>query len=441
MEEFENEEKKAEQVETSETTETTETNEVAEPEIMPQSDGLDEFEYSPVEPSNPENRKGLKIFALVLAAIILLTGACSVGYFLGRKNIISSGNKHTEAELAQKPANTDEMTAAQVYEKVNKSIVGIRIYNSKGAFTDASGVVYSKEGYIVSNDHIYANFGAPKFKVYTYDGKEYNAEYIAGDKVSDLCILKVSGADLTPAEFGDSSNLFCGEHVVAIGRPSDAADDTSITSGIITLPRRRVKNDSSYTVSYIQTDAAINPGSSGGALVNMYGQVIGITSSKMSTDQYELVGFAMPTVMMKRMVEDMLKNGKVTERAKLGITYTEVTSIYVEVGECESKGLLIASVSNDSDLYGKVTEGDIITHVNGLEITRDDVILNVIEDCKAGDTITLTVLSKGISKDYSVKLLANSGESSYSEVENDSSSESEDSQNPGGGTFDFPFVD
>lgn len=418
-------------------------------EITPTPVSAERFDYSPVSPApKGKSGKGIKVFSLILAAVILITGACSIGYFYGKKNIFAAENSHTEAELAQRPADTDEMTDAQVYEKVNKSVVGIRIYNSSGAYVDASGVVYSKEGYIVSNDHIYAEFGAPKFKVYTYDGKEYPATFIAGDQVADLCILKVDGAKLIPAEFGDSTKLFCGEHVVTVGRPSDATDESSITKGVVSLPRRRVKNDSNYASSYIQTDAAINPGSSGGALSNMYGQVIGITTSKLSGLQYDSVGFALPSAMMKRIAEDMIENGKVTKRAKLGITYTEITSVYVETGNYSNVGLLIASVTNDSDLYGKVKEGDIITHVNGKEITGDDVILDVIEDSTAGDTITITVISEnGKTKEYKVKLLANTGTSSYNPNEivlpekgdDDTEENANEQGDMPGGTFDFPF--
>ena len=405
------------------------------------------FEYSPVvteQKKRQKNSKGLRIFVIVLAAIVLATGCCSVGYFYGRKSLLGNDKKHTEAVLAQRPANTDEMTEAQVFEKVNKSVVGIRIFNSAGAYVDASGVVYSKEGYIVSNDHIYAEFGAPKFKVYTYDGKEYDAEYVAGDQVSDLCVLKVKANDLIPAEFGDSSDIFSGEHVVAVGRPGDATEDSVITSGVISATRKRIVNDSNYASSYIQTDSAINPGSSGGALSNMYGQVIGITTTKLAGTQYDLVGFALPTVMMKRVTEDMLKNGKVTKRAKLGITYTEITSVYVEIGQYQSTGLLVASVSNDSDLYGKVNEGDVITHVNGQEITRDDIILDVIEDSNAGDTISITVVSKnGKESEYEIKLMENTGTSSYNPNEivipekNNDDEFNENGDMPGG-TFDFP---
>ena len=129
---------------------------------------------------------GLKIFAFIMACIILLSTACITGYFLGRNSVSSPKGSFVSVDLAARPKNTDQMTPAEVYEKVNKSIVGIRIYNSAGSISDASGVIYSKEGYIVTNDHIYSEIGAPKFKIYMHDGTERTATYVAGDTVSDL---------------------------------------------------------------------------------------------------------------------------------------------------------------------------------------------------------------------------------------------------------------
>ena len=240
--------------------------------------------YSDVLPINdykPMSR-GLKVFALIMAAVIMLTGASVAGYFLGRNSVGSASGKNVTVDLSAKPADTDELTAAQVYEKVNSSVVGITVYNSAGDGSQASGVFYSEDGYIVTNDHIYSEVGAPKFKAYTSDGKEYDAKYIAGDQVSDLAVLKIDSNGFTPAEFGNSEEIVFGENVVAIGRPSDATQDSSITKGIISSTGRRVRTTSSYSAKLIQTDSAINPGSSGGALVNMYGQVVGITSSKLA---------------------------------------------------------------------------------------------------------------------------------------------------------------
>lgn len=452
----------AEPVEETENTEYNEAEVKEEPEASEEAESSDSLEgffsedietddapvwnkvnYTDVSPMNdykPMSR-GLKLFAGIMVAVILLTSACVGGYFLGKNSVSVGSNKgeSVKVDLAAKPADTDAFTPAQVYENVNESVVGIRVYNEKGQAGDASGVIYSKDGYVVTNDHIYSEIGAPKFRVYMHDGTEYNAVYVAGDSISDLAVLKIEGGnEFKVAEFGDSRQLVCGEAVVAVGRPNDATDKSSITSGIISLTRRRVKTTSSYSASLIQTDSAINPGSSGGALVNMYGQVIGITSSKLAGIEYDAIGFAIPTVTVKRIVEQLISDRQVKDRAKLGITYTEVNSVTAEINGYENTGLYIVSVSEESDIFGKVSEGDIITHVNGQKINMDDIVLDVIEDCKAGDKISLTVLFKnGNQSDFEVTLRANISESSYSEII--TSNEDNSSSSQGGGTFDFPF--
>lgn len=392
---------------------------------------LEQINYTPVAPYEKKPiSKGLKVFSLVLAAVIAVSAACTVGYTIGKNS--STGKDYIAVGLASKPKNNDELTAAQVYEKTNESIVGISVYNKNGSVSGASGVIYSKDGYLVTNDHIYSEIGAPKFKVYTYDGKEYEAEYVAGDSVSDLAVLKIKGGNFKPATFGNSKEIIHGETVVAIGRPTNPTDKSSISKGIISAVSRRVQTTSNYSASLIQTDSAINPGSSGGALVNMYGQVIGITSSKLAGVEYDAVGFAIPTVMMKRVVEQLISDGGVVDRAKLGITYTEINSITAEMNGSFATGLGIVSVGDDSDLYGKVSAGDIITHINGNKIYDDDYVLDFIENSRAGDKATFTVAfaKTKTSKDFTVTFKSNVGQSSYSEsIEKDKESDK---------TFDFP---
>lgn len=395
----------------------------------------------PISDYRPMSR-GLKLFALIMAAVIMLTGASAAGYFLG-KNSVKSGTKHSvSVNLAAKPADTDEMTPAQVYENVKESVVGIVVYNSAGNGAQASGVFYTDDGYIVTNDHIYAEVPAAKFKIYTDDGKEYDAKYVAGDQVSDLAVLKIDAKGFKAAEFGDSEQIVFGENVAAVGRPSDATDASSITKGIISSTGRRVRTTTNYSAKLIQTDSAINPGSSGGALVNMYGQVIGITSSKLAGNEYDAVGYAIPTKTVKRIVEELISKGKVVSRAKLGITYTAINSVTAEINDYDYVGLLVASVSEDSDLYGKVNAGDVITHINDIEVTSDDIVLDIIEDSSAGDSIKVTVITKaGSEKTFDAVLKANTSESSYStKIESNNNQDgSQGSDSSGGGTFNFPF--
>ena len=404
--------------------------------------------FNPVTVSKPKPIKnykpmsvGLKVFSIIMAGIIMLTAACSVGYFVGRSSIKFAERKTEELDLKARPKDAEQMSEAEIYNKTGQSVVGIMVYNSSGKGSQASGIVYSENGYIITNDHIYSEIPSAKFKIYTHDGKEYNAKYIAGDKVSDLAVLKVDNAKLNPATFGNSDDLYYGEHVVAIGRPRNANEDSSITSGIISGLNRRVQTTSSYSSRVIQTDSAINPGSSGGALVNMYGQVIGVTSSKMASVDYEGVGYAIPTTVMKRIVTELIEEGKVISRAKLGITYKAIDSVLAEINGSKYTGLLIDSVTEESGLYGKVNQGDIITHINGIAVTNDSIVLDIIESCKAGDKVNITVVDTAQkTKTFNVVLLANVSESSYTitDVLPEISGEAEESEK-NGGKFNFPF--
>ncbi len=394
--------------------------------------------FSPVEPvpdTKPAN-KGLKIFALVVAVALVLTAACSAGYFWGRSGSKTLYKQPAEMDLASRPENTDEMTAAQVYDSVNQSIVGIVIYDIAGQGSQASGIIYSNDGYIITNDHIYSEIPSAKFKVYTHDGKEYDAKFVAGDSISDLAVLKIDGVkDLTPAKFGNSDELYHGQNVVAVGRPTDATSPSSITTGIVSAVSRRLRTASNYSARLIQTDCAINPGSSGGALVDMYGHVVGVTSSKLVSTAYDNVGYAIPTTVTKRIVEELISEGKVVSRAKLGITYTMIDTLAAELKGYDHIGLYIATVAEDSGLYGKAFEGDIITHINDIPVTNDTVVLDIIENSRAGDKITVTIVTtNGQNKTVTAQLKANLSESSYktsSELIDEGSSD-------GKGTFDFP---
>ncbi len=382
--------------------------------------------------------KGLKVFTLIMAAIILLTGSCFVGYYIGKTNVtVSKSGAKASVNLAATPDDGDEMTPAQVYAKVNESIVGIRIYSEKSEGGQASGIILSKDGYIVTNDHIYSEVPNAKFRIYTHDGKEYDAKYVAGDQVSDLAVLKIEkSGEFVPAQFGDSEELFYGQNVVAIGRPNDSTDPSSITRGVISALNRRVQTTSSYSARLIQTDSAINPGSSGGALVNMYGQVVGVTSSKLASVEYDAVGYAIPTSVMKRIVDELIEKGRVESRAKLGVSYVAIDSVTKEMGGYATTGLLLKEVAEDSDLHGKVVAEDYITHINGTAVTSDDIVLDIIEQSKAGDIITVTVVTKdGKTKEVTAVLKANISESSYVTASDAGGKEN----GSGGGTFDFPF--
>lgn len=395
------------------------------------------LQFSPVEAGSTEkvSNKGLRVFALLLAFVIILSCGITAGYYAGKSSAKSIGNT-VSVDLASKPDDTElkTNTTEYVYQKVKDSVVEIIVYSKQDptATSQASGVIYSEDGYIVTNDHIYSTIPSPQFLVITNDGRELKAEYVAGDTRSDLAVLKIDATDISPATFGDSRQITVGEKVIAIGNPNGLSLSATVTEGIVSaVDRRIVTSNSNYSMKYIQTDTAINPGSSGGALVNMYGQVIGITSSKMSGEEYDRIGFAIPTYTMKTVADSLINNGYVADRAKLGITYIEIDAITAELND-SIRGLSVQQISPDSSLYNKgIKAGDIITHVNDIKITSSGVILDIIESSKPGDTITLTIETNSGAVNYTAELIEDRGASSY------------DASKTNGGKnkneFNFPF--
>ncbi len=376
---------------------------------------------------NQSSSKGLKVFFSLIAVIVLLICALSVGFIFGKNSNIS--NKPTSAtNLVNKNENQKENSYTNVYNNTAQSVVSITVYNdAEGVLSYASGVVYTSDGYIVTNDHIYSEVSSPKFMVTMLDGTEYKAKFIAGDTRSDLAVLKIDVNNLKPATFGNSQEIVLGEEVIAIGYPSGASGSAILTGGMISSKGIRVSTSSSYTMNMLQTDTAINPGSSGGALVNMYSQVVGITSAKLVGTAYDSVGYAIPSATVVKVVNSLIEHGYVTDRGRLGITYKEIDSIYSEINGIPC-GLLIDSVSTDSELYGKnISKNDIITHINDVEITNSNIALDIIENTLPGKTMSFTVYHPSTKSSEVIygALISDQGSSSYSNniIENDSNND------------------
>lgn len=359
---------------------------------------------------------GIKVFFTLISVTVALIIALSVGFIFGKANGDTTYNI-TAPNIASK----ENLTATDytgVYNKTAGSVVSITTYNtSDGSASTASGLIYTADGYIVTNDHIYAEITSPKFLVTLYDGSEYYAKFIAGDTRSDLAVLKIEATGLTPVTFGDYSELAVGEQVVAVGCPGGVKRAIP-TGGIISSVGTRISTSlSNHTMKVIQTDTSINPGSSGGALVNMYGQVVGITSAKLTTTTYENTGFAIPSTMVVGVADSLIKNRCVVGRGKLGVTYSFVDSVTADLNAIP-KGMLIDSVSSDSALINEnLKKGDIITHINDIELTDRDVALDIIEATQPGVSISVKVYhpSTKSSEVIYTSLIEDIGSSSYSE--------------------------
>lgn len=362
--------------------------------------------------------------AMIIVVIVLVfaASAFAVLYFTSSSNSASDGTAAAQntasgpsLSLNQKPATANTSSAnedgtysvTQIAQKVRPSVVGIVGYTTSQGIanigtpsSEGSGVIMSADGYIITNAHVIENMD--KVIVVLDNDDEYAAKVIGSDSKTDIAVLKIDAKNLTVAEFGDSSEVEIGEEVVAIGNPTGLQLAGSITKGIVSATNREIQNSStSYTMNCIQTDAAINPGNSGGALVNMYGQVIGINSSKIANVDYEGIGFAISSNDVKPVVDDIIKYGHVTGRVKMGITYTVVSDAMAAYYNLPA-GIYVNSVDQNYDAYKQgVSAGDIITKIDGKEITGSEMLTEYLQGKKPGDKVKLTI--------YRVSATGNSG--------------------------------
>ncbi len=366
-----------------------------------------------------EKKKRSTVWAVVIAVVLILAIIGGV-VFIARDNgststapatSSSDGIKIGESKSYNEKGADGTLTSVEIAEKVKPSVIGVTITQSGQEYGEGSGVVMSvnKEtgmSYVVTCAHM-VNESGLSVQVALEDGTSYDATVVGYDNRTDIAVLAVKTTDLTPAEFGDSTVLKVGEPVYAIGNPGGSQFYGSMTSGIVSaIDRPTASSESGYTMECIQHDAAINPGNSGGALVNSYGQVIGINSSKIASEDFEGMGFAVPTSVVQKTVDSILKNGYVAGRAKLGIQYVPCSSEesynrVLQVNNLPAGSLAIAEIGSDSSFTGtQVKQGDIIIAVNGKDLTSTDQLVKTIEKSKPGDKLKLKIGRVG--SDYKV---------------------------------------
>ena len=383
--------------------------------------------------------KGLKVFliisTIIFGTLFLIFGASILATFLKNNThfssfISNSNNQNSSAVIHTKdiPESEDAKTAEQIYQEIAPSIVGVVTYsNSSGLISNAtgqgSGIIISNDGYIVTNAHVIGNSNKYNVTVVTSDRKEYTAKIIGYDTRTDLAVLKIDASDLKAAEFGNSDQLSVGASVLAIGNPGGLEFSNSLTRGVVSALNRSLSSLSGNsstsihtTVKYIQTDAAINPGNSGGALLNMYGQVIGINSSKAS--DYEGMGFAIPSNTVKTVVDDIIKNGYVSGRVKIGISVRALSAYEAQINNVP-QGIVVMEIAEGSHAgTDGLRVGDIITKFGGVDTRTTSALYNELAKYKPGDTVPVTVyrLSSYRSEDstteeINITLIEDKGES------------------------------
>ena len=432
-----------------------------------QQTGFGEVPPMSQKPHTPKNKKHSRGLALglcgVAAACLLFAGGAVVGNmaFGGYANSDSGTSASTSdsaptLQINSKPESdssnssdnydtADGMAGEDIYKKVNPSVVSVISTTAEGTGS-GSGVIMSKDGYIITNNHVVD--GAQSVSVQLSDGTSLDAEIIGTDEQTDLAVIKVTPtSDLTAAEFGDSDELEPGEYAYAIGSPGGVQFANTITGGRISAINRDLTvNDRVMTL--IQTDASINNGNSGGALINKYGQVVGITSAKLSGNAFgsatvEGMGFAIPINTAKDIVDELIQNGYVSGRPSIGITGQNVESADGKVS-----GVQVYSIDSRAKAASEGLQvGDVITAVDGTPTPDMDKVNELKQDKKAGDKLTLSVyrISTGKTLNITITLTDShdlEGDDPNAQTQQSQSSQNDNSQqNDGYGSYGFssPF--
>ena len=369
-----------------------------------------------------KNSSGLKIFAVVMTVVFLITAVAFAGvlvFFTTRDGGASETLTESSTEavnpdgpqlsLNNRPAPDEEeytdgvLSTEEIAAKVRPSVVGIVSYQSTSfpmqSYNTGSGIIMTSDGYIITNAHVVN--GAAGIAVILDNDEEYEAELVGIDAQPDLAVVKIEADNLTPAEFGNSDELVVGERIVAIGNPTGMNLAGSVTQGIVSGLERSIQVTDETTgnvieMQAIQVDAAINPGNSGGALINKYGQVVGINSSKLSSTQIEGIGFAIPISTAKPIVDDLISYGYVRGRVLLGITYYAISDVTGAISGY-TPGLWVQTVREDLDVYAKgVRPGDVIVRMDDQDVRDSDTVKAIMEGKEPGDTVKLEIVRQSV---------------------------------------------
>ena len=376
-------------------------------------------------------KKGLRIFliavgvllAVIVAAVVVssLTGGDTpsirgdgstdgeggdassiVDIFRTEKTTIPRMQGEAGVSMTCTAPSGEKLSIQDVYAKVNPSTVLV-VADRGDKASIGTGVIMTSDGYIITNAHVIS--GGKSCWIALDTGYTYDVRLVGYDEDRDLAVLKaVDAEDLPVAEFGDSGQCRVGDTAYAIGNPLGVELRGTLTNGIISaINRDMVYNGHSMTL--LQTNAAINEGNSGGPLINMYGQVIGITNMKALSTGVEGIGFAIPTASIRPIVNALLSDGRVSGRVSIGITVGAVSSAASEYYDLP-EGLYISAVAEGSDAEKKgIQSGDMLLAVNGQAVTTTYDVSAVKDGLKVGDTVTLTIYRDGKTFDVDVRLV------------------------------------
>ena len=384
----------------------------------PQAGPAPEYQNGPQQPVQEmkpvkKNRVGMKLTALALCCA-LLGGAVGGGIVWGVSNsgeedstTINVSDRTVSQVAVNKVDGQTEMSDAEVYAANVNSVVSINVTGTSGTnwfgqpvqtASAGSGFILTSDGYIVTNYHVVGD--AQTIQVTLYSGDTYDAQYVGGDEDYDIAVIKIEATGLQAVTLGNSEELNVGDHVLAIGNPL-AELTFSMSGGMLSTVDRTINVDGT-PFNMIQTDTSINPGNSGGPLLNSYGEVVGIVSAKYSStgsngETAEGLGFAIPINDVSSMIQDIMTNGYVSNRAYLGATIGTLNASMAQQYRYDiTEGAFVYSVEDGgpADQAG-LQLGDVITAIDDTEITSLDDLTAARKSYTAGDTCTLTVYRQG----------------------------------------------
>ena len=344
--------------------------------------------------------------------------------------------------------NGTQLTASQVYQNNVNSTVGITTEITTNYFgykttaaASGSGFIITDDGYIVTNHHVIE--GANSVKVTLYDNTQYDAEIVGSDESNDIAVLKIDASGLTPVTLGDSEALSVGDNVVAIGNPLGELTFT-LTSGIVSAKDRSITTSNSVMMNLIQTDCAINSGNSGGALFNMYGEVVGVTNAKYSSNSsteasIDNIGFAIPINNVKDIVTSIIENGYVV-KPYIGVSVETVSSDMKSYGIPEGAVVRVVNEDSPAEKAG-LKENDIITKADDEDITSSNDLVSKIKKASKGDKIKLTVYRQGEEKTIELTVDETKQDTAKKEEEEEEQPEQDEQQYSYRGGQGFEGID
>ena len=410
-----------------------------------------------------EKQARLKSSFLKTALVAVVAGVRGGGLTIGANNfyqnqaVSSSDDSQATTKVSNVKVNVSTQ-ATKAFNKIKRAVVTVEAYQKSDNSIDSifgfssgsseettsesegSGVIYKKNGntaYVVTNNHVIS--GADSFYVMLYSGKRVKATVVGKDSVSDLAVLKIDAKNVEQtATFGNSDNIQVGETALAIGSPMGSEYATSLTQGIISAKKRTldITNSSGVTTgstTVIQTDAAINSGNSGGPLVNLDGQVIGINSMKLSSNSsssenasVEGMGFAIPSNEVVKIINQLVTKGKVS-RPALGISGIDLDYVSdsaksdtLKLPDGVDSGVVVMKSDSDSPLKDVLSKYDVIVSLGGKKVTGISSLKTALYTHKVGDSVTIKYYHDGQLKSQKVTLSLEASESTTTATSSES---------------------